>query len=219
MKSIEVLLEGAKEIWDSYLTHPFLTEMRDGTLSREVFRYYILQDTLYLEDYARVFALGCAKADSLELSSLFARYIPTMHGEMDVHSGYLARLGITNEELAASRPSLLNRAYTSYMLRTAYEGTAAEILAAVIPCAYSYELIARKMTASAPLCASDSFYGDWIRSYSSEEYSASNRELLDAFESVARASGSAALSRLSDIFLTCSRFESEFWSMAYNMHQ
>ncbi len=219
MKNIKVLLESSKDIWDGFFTHPFVSEMRDGTLSREVFRYYILQDTLYLKDYARVFALGCAKADTLELSSLFAEYIPTMHGEMNVHSGYLARLGITSEELAASSPSLINRAYTSYMLRTAYEGAAAEILAAVIPCAYSYELIARRMTDSAPLCVSDSLYGDWIRSYSSEEYSASNRELLAAFESVTHAADSATLSRLSDIFLTCSRFESEFWSMAYNMHQ
>ena len=35
-----------QDIWPRYLTHPFVTQMADGTLPTEKFRYYMLQDYL-----------------------------------------------------------------------------------------------------------------------------------------------------------------------------
>ena len=45
-----------QDIWPRYLTHPFVTQMADGTLPTEKFRYYMLQDYLYLKDYVKIFA-------------------------------------------------------------------------------------------------------------------------------------------------------------------
>jgi thiaminase (transcriptional activator TenA) len=41
---------------------PFNTELAAGTLAPERFRWYILQDSIYLGEYARVLALVAAKA-------------------------------------------------------------------------------------------------------------------------------------------------------------
>jgi len=41
---------------------PFNTELAAGTLAPERFRFYILQDAIYLGEYARVLALAAAKA-------------------------------------------------------------------------------------------------------------------------------------------------------------
>src|SRR4030081_3966116 len=41
---------------------PFNTELAAGTLSRERFRFYIVQDAIYLGQYARVLTVGAAKA-------------------------------------------------------------------------------------------------------------------------------------------------------------
>ncbi len=57
MKLTEILYEDVKEIWDGYLKHPFVSGIGDGSLSLERFRFYMLQDYLYLYDYARVYAL------------------------------------------------------------------------------------------------------------------------------------------------------------------
>lgn len=59
--------------------------IQNGNLDKEKFRYYIIQDYLYLEDYAKTFAVGVAKAKNLETSNLFAKYISVMNGELDVH--------------------------------------------------------------------------------------------------------------------------------------
>ena len=66
MKTTERLMNAAKDIWQAYNEHPFVLGIQNGTLDKEKFRFYIIQDYLYLEEYAKVFAVGVAKAKSLE---------------------------------------------------------------------------------------------------------------------------------------------------------
>lgn len=163
MTTTERLLAATTEIWKSYYEHPFVLGIQNGTLDKEKFRYYIIQDYLYLEDYAKTFAVGVAKAKTLKMANFFAKYISVMNGELDVHNGYLARLGVTQEEIDSTPRSLDNLSYTSYMLRVAYEEGEAEILAVILSCAYSYELIAKNIVKNNPHSVNDEFYGDWIR--------------------------------------------------------
>ncbi|MGC4018698.1 MAG: hypothetical protein QM793_05380 [Muricomes sp.] len=73
--------------------------MADGTLDREKFQYYMVQDYLYLIEYAKVFTIGVAKAQDMEAMRLFAGYVSQiLDGEMDIHKGYMQRLGISPEE-------------------------------------------------------------------------------------------------------------------------
>ena len=50
----DYLFNESKDIWQSYLKHPFLVEMGEGTLDKEKFRKYLIQDFLYLKEYAKV---------------------------------------------------------------------------------------------------------------------------------------------------------------------
>src|SRR4029077_20577685 len=51
---------------------PFNTELAAGALSRELFRFYIMQDSIYLWQYARVLALSAAKAPEIATLQAFA---------------------------------------------------------------------------------------------------------------------------------------------------
>lgn len=216
MNTVQTLLDAVKDIWSQYHVHPFVLGIRDGTLDREKFRYYIIQDYLYLMDYARTFAVGVAKARSKETANLFAQYIAVMNGELDVHSGYMGKLGITQEEVETAKQSLDSLSYTSYMLRVAYEDGEAEILTAILSCAYSYEVIAKKMVADAPDSVNDPFYGDWIRGYASERYAGENAVLLDILEKLTEQYTESQLDHLKEIFVACSRYELAFWEMSWN---
>ena len=46
MKTSERLLSAVREIWDGYYAHPFVAGIREGTLDKAKFRYYIIQDYL-----------------------------------------------------------------------------------------------------------------------------------------------------------------------------
>ena len=63
----EALHAAAAPVWAKCLAHPFVTGLGDGSLPVEKFRFFMLQDYLYLFDYARVFALGVVKARDPEL--------------------------------------------------------------------------------------------------------------------------------------------------------
>lgn len=219
MNICERLLDAAKETWAAYNVHPFVLGIQNGTLDREKFRWYIIQDYLYLWDYAKVFAIGVAKAKSLETANLFAKFIPTMNGELNVHSGYLARLGVSQAEIDASKPSLDNLSYTSYMLRVAYEEGEGEILAAILACAYSYEVIAKKIIENNPDAVKDAFYGDWVRGYINDAYAADNRILLDTLSRLTRDYSEEQQRHIEDIFVACSRYELAFWEMAWSLRR
>ena len=186
-------------------------------LDKEKFRYYIIQDYLYLEDYAKTFAVGVAKAKNLETSNLFAKYISVMNGELDVHNGYLARLGVTQKEIDSTPRSLDNLSYTSYMLRVAYEEGEAEILAAILSCAYSYEIIAKNIVKNNPASIDDEFYGDWIKGYTSDAYAEGNVILLDTLNRLTENYTERQLQHLIDIFAACSRYELAFWEMSWTL--
>ena len=217
MKTTERLLAATTEIWKSYNEHPFVLGIQNGTLDKEKFRYYIIQDYLYLEDYAKTFAVGVAKAKNLETANFFAKYISVMNGELDVHNGYLAKLGVTQEEIDSTSRSLDNLSYTSYMLRVAYEEGEAEILAAILSCAYSYEVIAKNIVKNNPNSINDEFYGDWIRGYVSDGYAKENVILLEKLNRLTEAYTEKQVQHLVDIFVACSRYELAFWEMSWTV--
>ena len=218
MAVVDRLLAAAKPIWDRYHDHPFVKGIEDGTLDKEKFRYYILQDYLYLEEYAKVFAIGVAKAESLEMIRLFAGYINVLtDGEMDIHRGYMGELGITQEELDSTERAIDNLSYTSYMLRVAYEETQVEILAAILSCAHCYEMIAKRIIENNPDSVNHPFYGEWIKGYASDAYTKENVTLMAHLDRLTENYTEAQIQHLIDIFVISSRYEEKFWDLSWNM--
>ena len=211
------LREAARPIWDRCLTHPFVTGIGDGTLPVEKFQYLMLQDYLYLFDYARVFALGVVKARDAALMRTFAQNVDAiLGGEMKIHRAYMARLGISEEQVLAVQPALDNLSYTHYMLSVAERGGPMEIVAAILACSWSYAEIGQAL-AGIPGAAEHPFYGEWIRGYASEDYGAANQTLIELTDRLAAGAGAVQLAYLTEIFVNCSRYELGFWDMAWEM--
>ncbi len=57
-------------LWHRIFNHPFLKEIKDGTLPLEKFQYFLIQDYLYLEGFGRAVALALARAPSGSLEGL-----------------------------------------------------------------------------------------------------------------------------------------------------
>lgn len=211
------LYEAARPIWEACHAHPFVTGIGDGTLEVEKFRYFLLQDYLYLFDYARVFAWGVVKARSPELMRFFSANVDAiLGGEMKIHRAYMARLGITEEQVFAVRPALPNLSYTNYMLSAAAAGGPAEIVAAILACSWSYAEIGTRLAAR-PGALEHPFYGEWVQGYSSEEYQETNRALMERMDALAAGCSEEEYRRLEEIFVACSRYELGFWEMAWKL--
>ena len=211
------LHDAAASIWEACRKHPFVTGIGDGTLAVEKFQHFMLQDYLYLFDYARVFALGVVKARDPELMRTFAANVDAiLGGEMKIHRAYMKRLGITEEQVFAVKPALDNLSYTNYMLSVASSGSPMEIVASILACSWSYAEIGQAL-AAVPGAAEHPFYGEWIQGYSSEEYAATNQALIELMDSLTVNATEEQITYLTEVFVNCSRYELGFWDMSWEM--
>lgn len=217
MKFTDRLQDKLLPIWRKNHAHPFVTGIGDGTLDHAKFRFYMVQDYLYLIDYAKVFALGAMKAgNDVRLMGKFAELLHgTINFEMDLHRTYAERFGISAEELENAQPSPVVLAYTHYMLAASQNGSLADLVAAILPCAWSYWEIGKEL-AQIPGACEHPFFGDWINTYNSEEFATLAQWCIELMDEVAEGKTEAELQRLEDIFLNTTRFEYLFWDMAQN---
>ena len=125
----------ATKVWEEGYNHPFVQELGMGTLDKEKFKFYLLQDYHYLLQYAKVFAIAAVKSDTEELMTRFStiQYY-TLANEMNLHREFMAGFGVTREEMLSVKRSLYNSAYTANMIAAGQTGGLAEVLAVVFPC-------------------------------------------------------------------------------------
>lgn len=217
MKCSEYLYDSVKSIWNSYYTHPFVAGIGNGTLDVEKFKFYLIQDYLYLLDYAKVFALGIVKATDEQTMRDFSVMVhDILNGEMKIHKSYMKKLGISAADIKNVTPSLSNTSYTNYMLSVSHCGTLTDLAVAILSCAWSYELIATELS-NIENSINHPFYGEWISGYTSNEYKETTKWCIDLVDSLAENASEKELERLREIFITCSKYEYNFWEMSFNM--
>jgi thiaminase/transcriptional activator TenA len=102
--------------------------------------------------------------------------------------------------------------YTRHLLYTSAQGTCAEGLTAVLPCQWSYGELATPLMAALP---DDPVYADWVSMFGNGSYSALVAETTGLLDRLADPADEAAVARLSWIFDTSTRYEVQFWDMAY----
>ena len=66
MPFVSSLVQEDLPVWQQCLDTEFLRRMEDGTLDEACFKGYIVEDSLYLREYAKVFAWGMTKARTME---------------------------------------------------------------------------------------------------------------------------------------------------------
>jgi thiaminase/transcriptional activator TenA len=207
----------AAKVWEDGYNHPFVQELGMGTLDKERFKFYLLQDYLYLLQYSKVFAIAAVKSDTEELMTNFTKaqyYI--LAGEMDVHREYMANFGITQAEVLAVKSSLYNRTYTANMLSYGLTGNLAEILSSVFPCAWTYADYGKRLKAQYADKLSENFYKTWIENYAGDEFSASFEWFYDALDNLVSNMTQEQRIKIEEIFISSVEFEYLFWDMAYN---
>jgi thiaminase/transcriptional activator TenA len=170
---------------------------------------------LYLADYSRAIGLIIGKAPDLASASVLSRFLGQILGtEIPANLAFLARLGGAPEK-AEEPASMLptTYAYTRHLLYTCAQGTCAEGLAAVLPCQWSYGELARPLMASPP---TDPVYADWVAMFSNDDYEALVEETTGLLDRLADRRADA-MQRLSFVFDTSTRYEVQFWDMAYGV--
>ena len=204
-------------IYAAILRHPFISGLTDGSLPRERFEFYAVQDALYLREFARALAIAAARAPKDDWIMMLTEHATNaLRVERSLHEGFFSAFKLTQEAVAATALAPTNLAYTHYLLAVAYGAPFHEALAALLPCYWIYWEVGKKLTVSG---SPDPLYARWIETYGSDEFGAVVNAVLAATNEVAGRIGAAERSAMHRHFRTTSRYEWMFWDMGYRCEQ
>jgi thiaminase/transcriptional activator TenA len=209
----ETLWQSIEGIFAKILEHPFLKGLTDGTLDEEAFRFYVVQDALYLRDFARGLAILGAKAPEDDWLVMFCEHAKSaIIVERALHESFFREWGLSDEEVYATPMAPTNLLYTSYLLRVAYERPFHEGVGAFLPCYWIYLEVGKALEAKG---SPNPIYQRWIETYSSAEYEGIVRQVIAAADKIAETLTDKQREAMRQHFIATSKMEWMFWDMGY----
>jgi len=191
-------------------------QLESGTLPRAAFRTYLVQDYLFLIQFARAYALAVYKGRNLaDMRAAQAGLSAILDVEMDLHVRLSERWGLSAIDLETAPEHAATIAYTRFVLDCGASGDLLDLHVALAPCVIGYAEIAARIASPEMATLSEHPYREWIIEYSGEPYAlvaASVRRQLENL--AARAMTEQRFTDLAALFGKASRLEADFWQMA-----
>ena len=213
MSFFDNLKTGAAAEWLAYTNHRFPAGIADGTLPETAFRHYLVQDYLFLIEFARAYAVAVYKSPTLEdMRESASGLSAILDVEMDLHVKLCARWGLSSRDLERAKPSAELLAYTRYVLDAGLRGDLLALKVALAPCVIGYAEIAARLAAGDLA----NRYRAWIEEYAAapyQEVAAKARTHLDRLSD--RYVTPARQAELIAIFNEATRLETAFWDMGW----
>jgi len=202
-------------IWKQCLESPFLARLEADTLEEECFKGYIVDDSLYLREYAKVFAWGMTKASTLaEIKAFYSLLSFVNAGEGNTRIKYLKKWGLDDASIQHLPLRKANADYVHTMLTEAQNGSGVpECMMAALPCVISYSWIFKQMAARTPEVLNGK-YADLVKDYTDADYDAVCDEWISFTDAACEGLSEEQLEHCRDIFKKCSQHELNFWTMS-----
>jgi thiaminase/transcriptional activator TenA len=190
----------------------FNRELAAGTLDEARFRFYIQQDALYLDQYARILVMAGARGPDGATLRLFGECaLEAVAVEQALHGQYLTRFGAGAAPVEPS-PDCLS--YTSFLLATAYHDPWEVLMAALLPCFWIYWDVGNAIGREA---AANNKYRAWIDTYSDAGFGDAVRAVIAATDKAAADATDSIRGRMMTAFIRSSQYEYLFWDGAYQL--
>ena len=205
-------------IYQAILAMPFVQELEQGSLDRKVFQHYMIQDGIYLGEFARVLAIISAKAPTPDTQLEFANSVKeAIVVERSLHENFFADFGIKAEDALATAPSPTCLNYTNFLIATAYQHSFAVTVAAVLPCFWIYLEVGKHIHQQANTQANP--YQKWIDTYVDPDFESSVNYVVRVANQAANQAASEELELMHQVFYRASQFEWMFWDSAYQQEK
>ncbi|KAI9368503.1 DNA polymerase family B-domain-containing protein [Aspergillus egyptiacus] len=216
---LEYVLErpDVQPVWKNFTEHAFVAGLGSSTLPIERFKEYLVQDYLYLVQFARSNALAAYKAKDMESIAASANIVLHIQRETALHLDYCASFGLTKEEMEKVPESLGGRsactAYSRYILDVGQSDDWLALQVALAPCLIGYGAIAQRLYAEEQTLREGNPYWKWIENYVAEDYTEAVRLGSELLEKHTREISPARVEELIKIFIRATELEISFWDM------
>lgn len=209
-------------IWDEnrgfyqkILDLPFNQKVADGTLDEKIFKNYIIQDYIFLQNFKKVYRILLSKAPDRKSSAFITDLIKGTDEEIEtVHMQYFKKFGVTERELLDSIPNPSTELYNSYLVKTATLEPFQVGLIATLPCNWIYYQVGVDMKKKGQ--AGGNKYQEWIDAYGSEPWEKSDaKAFVDLVEYYLKNAAPADRKKMRQAYETAMKLEYMFWDEVY----
>ena len=205
------------DLYQKTLTLPFNQELAQGTLSKEVFSHYVIQDAHYLLAYGRALAICAAKAFEADDVIQFAEAARiAIVVERSLHDGFMQEFDITKKEFESTPLTLACHHYTSFLTATAWSESYPVVLASLLPCFWIYAEVGKDIVKNS---IENNPYQAWVDTYSGEEFNEAVRNVIATIDKVAARCDADTLEKMHHAYTTAAKLEWLFWDSAYDQRQ
>lgn len=196
-------------VYQAIIQHPFNQELILGTLNPKKFNYYIEQDYLFLQSFAKSLTLIASRFYNDKESIIFIKL---------AESTIAARQNIVFPFLNAGENyknlSISCFAYTNYLLQISAIQPVELAVAAILPCYWIYYEVGRYILQHTNL---SNPFSKWISTYSREKFNKHLLEITKIFNEFALNSTNETQQKMYNEFYKSSVLEWHLWNDAYNM--
>ncbi|KAF7713371.1 Hydroxymethylpyrimidine/phosphomethylpyrimidine kinase 2 [Penicillium ucsense] len=199
--------------WEKFTKHEFVEGLGQGTLPVERFKEYLVQDYLYLVQFARSNALASYKSSDMDLIAASARIVLHIQREMSLHLDYCASFGLSKREMECHPETIACTAYSRYILDVGQSGDWLALQMALAPCLIGYGAIARRLHADKNTLREGNQYWKWIENYVADDYTEAVRLGSALLEDHVQKVSPSRLEELIRIFIRATELEISFWDM------
>ena len=201
------------DLYQATVNHPFNQELAAGTLDRDAFIHYVIQDAHYLLAYGRSLAVTGAKAYSPDDVIQFTEGAKTaIVVERSLHDGFMAEFGITKAQFENTPLSLACHHYVSFLQATAWSETFPVVLAALLPCYWIYAQVGNDIVEES-VCEKKK--KKWVDTYVSDEFQQAVEKVLQTIDQLAENADANTLEKMHAAYTRGAELEWLFWDSAY----
>lgn len=212
MKWSEHTWKAIEERYQSMLEMPFIKELSEGTLPQEKFRFYMMQDSLYLEHFGRTLSVIAAKIHDIRDVLAFMRFAENaIVVENALHEFYFHDFGVTDK--GGLEPACHH--YIHFLRSTAALESVEIAAAAVLPCFWIYKKVGDYIYSHQN--AVNNPYQKWIDTYGGDEFAIAVEQAITICDTLAEHSTQETQKRMTEAFVMASRMEYNFWEAAYEL--
>lgn len=204
-------------LYQATLNLPFNQELANGTLTKQAFIHYVIQDAHYLLAYGRALAICAAKAYDAEDVILFSESAKVaIVVERSLHNGFMQEFGISQQDFLNTPLSLACHHYNSFLISTAYSESYPVVLASLLPCFWIYAQVGKdifeKSVANNP-------YQAWVDTYAGEDFHQVVQQVINVVDKVAATCDEYTLNKMRQAYTMAAKLEWLFWDSAYQTEQ
>lgn len=207
-----------QEVADLYhriLDLPFNRELAAGTLSRQRFIHYMIQDAHYLAFFSRALAVAAARAPDAHGQVLLSHCAhDAIVVERALHEDFFAKFGVSEADWQASPPSPTCFAYGHWLVSVAHIEPWCVGLGALLPCFWIYHEVGRQLHG---IAVDPNPYRKWIDTYADEAFAQTVRAVAALTDAAHERASPDDRQRMADAYRMAARLEWMFWDAAYRL--